>query len=75
MVTVGPAIWRNCSMNKPKSRSGGHRKTESAKAAKAARDNRADQLNSNNVKFHRARGLAGRPDSSEGRAPSNPRKR
>ena len=62
-------------MSKSKSRSGGHRKTESAQAAKAARDNRSDQLNPNNDKFHKARGLSGHPDGSGGGTPPNPRKR
>ena len=34
------------------------------KDSKAARDNRADQLNPNNDKFYRSRGLQGRPDKS-----------
>ena len=62
-------------MGKSKSRSGGHRRTESAKAAKAARDNDADQLNPNNDKYYRARGLTGRPHASDGGTSSNPRKR
>ena len=62
-------------MSKPKSGSGGHRKTESVHAAKAARDNRSDQLNPNNDKYYRARGLAGRPDGPGGGTPSNPQKR
>lgn len=62
-------------MSKSESRSGGYRKTDSAKAAKAARDNHANQLNPNNDKFHKARGLSGRPDGSGGGTPSNPRKR
>ena len=62
-------------MSKPKSRSGGHLRTEGAKAAKAARDNHADQLNPNNDKYYRARGLTGRPDASEGGTRPNLRKR
>ena len=60
--------------NKSTSRSGQRRGGESD-ASKAARDNRADQLNPNNDKFHRARGLTGRPDGSEGGSPPSPRKR
>ena len=62
-------------MNKPRSRSGKRPEFGSPKAAKAARDNRADQRNPNNDKFHKARGLPGRPDGSGGGTPPNPRKR
>ena len=62
-------------MSKSKSRSGGHRSTGSTKAAKAARDNHSDQLNPNNYKFYKARGLPGRPDASGGGTPSKPPKR
>ena len=40
---------------------------------KAARDNRADQLNPNNDKYHRARGSDGRPEKSGGDNPSRQR--
>ncbi len=41
-------------MSRSKSRSGGHRRTESAKAAKAAQDNHSDQLNPNNDKYYQS---------------------
>lgn len=40
---------------------------------KAARDNRANQLNPNNDKYHRSRGLEGRPDKSGGGSPPTAR--
>ncbi len=44
-------------------------------ASKPADKNRAEQLNPNNDKYYRARGLTGRPDGFAGGTPPNPRKR
>ncbi len=52
---------------------GGHKGSKGP--SKAAHNNRSDQLNPNNDKFHKARGLPGRPDGSGGGTPPNPRKR
>ena len=57
-----------------KHKSGGSRNNRAEQAAKAARNNRADQLNPNNDKFHRSRGLEGRPDKSGNENPSVTRK-
>ncbi|MXY40222.1 MAG: hypothetical protein F4027_11190 [Rhodospirillaceae bacterium] len=53
----------------------GQRRGGESSASKAARDHRSDQLNPNNDKYYRSRGLTGRPDRSGGGTPSNPRKR
>lgn len=60
--------------NETHSRSDQNRDSESD-ALQTARDNRADQLNPNNDKYYRARGLPGRPDTSEYGTPSDPLKR
>ena len=74
MVAVEPlSTQENPFMkNKPKSRPGQRQGGESG-ASKAARDNRANQLNPNNDRHRWAR--EGRPDSSGGQTPPNPRKR
>lgn len=51
-------------MSKSKSVSSRRRDSGHGKASKAAQDNRADQLNPNNHKYYKARGLQGRPDPS-----------
>ena len=52
-------------MNKSQSGSTGHHR---GAADKAARDNRARQLNPEHNAYWKARGLDGRPDSSSGGA-------
>ena len=60
--------------NKSSSHSGRRRGGESV-ASNAARNNRSEQLNPNNDKYYRARGLMGRSDAAEGGAPPKSRKR
>ena len=52
-----------------KSKSGGRRTGGGKQAARAARDNRANQLNPNNDKYYLSRGQKGRPDKSGGGSP------
>ena len=51
-------------MNKSKVGPSRRRGDSHGKAAKAAQNNRADQLNPNNPKYYKARGLEGRPNPS-----------
>ena len=44
-------------------------KNGGSKPSKAARDNRADQLNPNNDKFYQSRGEEGRPNKPSGESP------
>ena len=60
-------------MTKFASRSGARR--SSGKAARGARDNRANQRNPNNDRFYQARGQEGRPGPSPGGVPGKPRQR
>lgn len=75
MVTVKPSTWEKPFMKNKSNIRPGRRRGGESDALKAARDNRADQLNRNNDKYHRARGLTGRPDGSGGGTPSSSRKR
>ena len=74
-VAAGPAIWRNCSMKQPKPPPGGHRSTESAKAAKAAQDNRSRQLNPEHSAYWRGRGMQYSPSGSGNGARAKTQKR
>ena len=65
-VKVGPT-YQEILMSRRKSGAGAHWGGDSL--SKAARDNRADQLNPNNDKFYRSRGLQGRPDKPGGEKP------
>ena len=67
MVRVGPLHQENLLMSKPRPGAGS--------PSKAARDNRADQLNPNNDKFYRARGLGGRPETFGGANPPKAQQR
>ncbi len=75
MVAAEPPISEKPLMKNKFNSRPGQRQGGESDASKAARDNRADQLNPNNDKFDRARGMTGRPDATRGGTPPSPRKR
>ena len=75
MVLVGPPKSEKSVMTKSSSRSGGRQSGGKDGAAKAARNNRACQLNPNNDAYWKSRGLKEKPgDSGDGRPPKTGRR-